>query len=419
MRNSHTSLRYLLVSIVLLTVLVVGPCLTVASAAEAPSGTITLYYWDENQKPGMDKVIEMYEQASDVKVETTIIPWAQYWTKLQTSLPSDNGPDVFWSNLAHAIDYYPAGLVEPIDSYVQRDGVDLTPFPQALIDMYSYDGKLYGLPKDYDTIALFYNKAIFDAKQVAYPTDEWTWDDLLKAAQALTDESTFGFLVPQDGQSLVYPFVLSNEGTLQTPDRTTLNYDNPQTIEAIQWLMDLINVHKVSPTGAQFKELTQDQYFQAGLAAMTSAGSWMVPPFIDALGDNLGVARLPISKKEANVIHGLSFNISANSKNKEAAWGLIKMFATKEAGEAQAQVVIPAYTGADKVWQDNYPTLNLKVFIDAAAYSEVVPACTIASAAQDDIVATAFENIWIGGQDISAACKDIDAKAAEAIAAAK
>ena len=152
---------------------------------------------------------------------------------------------------------------------------------------------------------------------------------------------------------------------------------------------------------------------------MTTTGSWMVPPFNDALGENLGVARLPISKKAANVIHGLSFNIGANSKNKEAAWGLIKMFATKEAGEAQAQVVIPAYAGADQVWMSNYPNLNLKVFIDAAAYADLIPRCTIAAAAQDDIVETAFENIWIGGQDVAAACKEIDAKAAEAVAAAK
>lgn len=419
MRNSRASLRYLLVSIVLLTILAVNPFLTIAGAAEAPSGTITLYYWDENQKPGMDKVIEMYQQATGVTVETTIIPWAQYWTKLQTSLPTDNGPDVFWCNFSHATDYYPAGLVEPIDSYVQRDGVDLTPFPKALLDMYSYDGKLYGLPKDYDTIALFYNKAIFDAKGVAYPTDEWTWDDLLTAAKALTDENVYGFLAQPAGQTCVFPFVLSNEGTMQTPDRLTLNYDNPQTIETIQWLMDLINVHKVSPTGAQLKELTADEYFQAGLAAMTTSGSWMVPPFNDALGENLGVARLPISKKAANVIHGLSFNIGANSKNKEAAWGLIKMFATKEAGEAQAQVVIPAYAGADQVWMSNYPNLNLKVFIDAAAYADLIPRCTIAAAAQDDIVETAFENIWIGGQDVAAVCKEIDAKAAEAVAAAK
>lgn len=414
MRKSY---RLIAVSIVLLVVMTIAPALAVA---EAPSGTISFYYWDENQKPGMDAVVEMYEAANPgVKVETTIIPWAQYWTKLQTSLPSDNGPDVFWSNLSHAIDYYPAGWVEPIEEYVKRDSVDLTPFADSLLEMYSYDGKLYALPKDYDTMALYYNKALFDAKGVAYPTDEWTWDDLLEAAKALTDENVFGFIAQPAGQTLIYPFVHSNEGTLQTEDRKMIHYNDPNTIETIQWLVDLVNVHHVSPTGAQLKELTEDMYFQAGMAAMISNGSWMVPPFNEALGENLGVARLPISKKPGNVIHGLSFNISAKSQNKEAAWGLIKQFATKEAGEAQAKVVIPAYAGADQVWQDNYPNLNLKVFIDAAQYSAVVPACTVSAATQDDIVVTGFENIWIGGQDVAAVCADMDAQALAVVEAAQ
>lgn len=403
--------------VVLITMLALSATLAVAHA-EAPSGTITLYYWDENQKPGMDAVVAMYEQETGVKVETTIIPWAQYWTKLQTGLPSENGPDVFWSNSAHAVDYYPLGLVEPIGPYVERDGVDLSPFPDALLTMYSYDGVLHGLPKDYDTIGLYYNKALFDAKGVAYPTNDWTWDDLLEAALALTDENTFGFLAPPATQTMAYSFILSNEGTLQVPDRTQINYDNENTIEALQWLVDLSAVHGVSPNGAMFKELEAEQYFQAGLAAMMTSGSWQAGAFYEALGEDVGVARLPISKKEANVIHGLSFNISANSKNKEAAWGLIKTFATKEAGEAQAKVVIPAYAGADQIWVDNFPSLDLKIFIDAAEYSTPVPTCMLAAAAQDDIVVSSFDRIWIGLEDVATVCAEMDAQAAEAVAKA-
>ncbi|MCL1796623.1 MAG: extracellular solute-binding protein, partial [Clostridia bacterium] len=105
MNKTHKLLGFLLVILMLTSAIPF-------SLAEAPSGTITLYYWDENQKPGMDAVVAMYEAESGVKVESTVIPWAQYWTKLQTSLPSENGPDVFWTNFSHAVDYFPAGLVE-------------------------------------------------------------------------------------------------------------------------------------------------------------------------------------------------------------------------------------------------------------------------------------------------------------------
>jgi multiple sugar transport system substrate-binding protein len=379
---------------------------------------ISFYYWDENQKPGMDKVVESYMKESGVQVETTVIPWSQYWTKLQTSLPSDNGPDVFWLNAAHGVDYYPAGLIEPIASYVERDKVDLTPFPDALLEMYSYNGRLYGLPKDYDTIALFYNKAIFDAKGIAYPNNNWTWEDLRKAAIALTDDNIYGFIAEPAGQTMIFSWALSNNGTLITADQMQKRYNTPETIEAIRWLVDLINVYKVSPTGAMLKELSGDDYFQGGRAAMITTGSWMVPPYNDALGGSLGVARLPISKKEANVIHGLSFNISARSQNKEAAWGLVKAFSTKEAGDAQASVVIPAYADASRAWMSNYPNLDLKVFIDAAAYADPVPTTLVASAAQDDVQETWYENIWLGNADIASACAAIDAACAALVAEA-
>jgi multiple sugar transport system substrate-binding protein len=383
--------------------------------------TITFYYWDENQKPGMDAVVESYTKATGVKVETTIIPWSQYWTKLQTALPTENGPDVFWLNLAHATDYYPANLVEPISSYVTRDNVDLSPFPKSLIEMYSYDGKLYGLPKDYDTIAMFYNKAIFDAKGVPYPTNNWTWEDLRRAAIALTDANTYGFVAEPSGQTMIFSWVLSNNGTLISPDRRQIHFNTPETIQALEWLINLINVDKAAPSGASLREMSGDDYFQSGKAAMVTTGSWMVPPFSEALGDKLGVVRLPVSSatgKAANVIHGLSFNISAKSPNKEEAWGLVKAFATYDAGVAQAKVVSPAFAGSDSAWKANVPGLDLQAFIDAASYAELVPATRVAAAAQDDIMVTQFENMWIGGLVPATACVNIDRECAAAVEAA-
>jgi multiple sugar transport system substrate-binding protein len=371
------------------------------------SKTITFFYWDENQRPGMDAVAQSYTRTSGVQVETTITPWAQYWTRLQTSLPSDGGPDVFWCNFPHAVDYYPANLVQEISTYIQRDNVDMSKFPKAMIDMYSYNGKNYGIPKDYDTIALFYNKAIFDAKGVPYPTDSWTWADLRRAAERLTDGNVHGFIAGPDTQTMLYPWVLSNNGTLISQDRTVFHYNTPETIEAVREAVRYSR-DKLSPTGADLLEMDLDSRFQAGLAAMVTAGSWVVPPYYEALGSNLGVARFPISKKPANVIHGLSFNISARSRNKEEAWGLLKTFATKEAGEAQAKVVIPAYEGAADVWMRNFPSLNLKVFIDAAAYADVLPYTSKNAAAQDDIVVSQLQNIYVGGMDVAAALAAIE-----------
>jgi multiple sugar transport system substrate-binding protein len=384
-----------------------------SSGGGSSSARITFFYWDENQRPGMDAVAQAYTRTSGVQVETTITPWAQYWTRLQTSLPSDTGPDVFWCNFSHAIDYYPAGLVQEISTYIQRDNVDMSKFPQVMVDMYSYDGKVYGIPKDYDTIALFYNKAIFDAKGVPYPTDTWTWTDLRRAAERLTDSNVHGFIVGADTQGFLYPWILSNNGSVISSDRSVMRWNTPETAEAINEAIRFV-LDGLAPTPADLAELDADSRFQAGLVAMVTTGSWMVPPFYEALGDNLGVARFPIAKKPANVIHGLSFNMSARSRYKDEAWGLLKAFATIEAGEAQAKVVIPAYQGAAEVWKRNFPSLNLQVFIDAAAVADLLPRATRAAAAQDDIVNTQIDNLYMGVTDVATALATIDRECAAA-----
>lgn len=367
----------------------------------------------------MKAVFDQYTAENpDVTVEPTLIPYGQYWTKLQTSLTSDNGPDVFWLNLAAAVEFYPAGLIQELDAYVERDGVDLSVFPKALVDMYSLDGKLYGIPKDYDTIGLFYNKSLFDAKGLAYPTNDWTWEDLRTAALTLTDGTNYGFIIPPYGQQMVEPWVLSNGGPLITDGNKQLNFNTPETIEALQWMIDRVYVDQVSPTAASMKELSPDEYFQGERVAMITQGSWMVPAYYEALGEKLGVCELPDSPKtgrNGNVIHGLSVNISAKSRNKEAAWGLAKAFTTREAGEAQAKVVIPAYSGADKIWVDSFPGLDLQCFIDAADIAVSIPTCRVAASKQEQIMADVLSNMWMKTIDVASGCAQIDEECAKIV----
>lgn len=378
-----------------------------SGSAAAGNKTLSMYVWD--QEPIMRPIIEEYTRASGVRVELTINPYRDHWTKLQASLPSGNGPDVFWCNYSHAKDYYPAGLVQEIQSYIDRDKVDMSPFPKALIEMYSHEGKIYGLPKDYDTIGLFYNKEIFDAKGYPYPTNNWTWDDYRRAAIALTDPSKniYGTALPEDEQSVVYPFVFSNQGTVLSADNRAFSFNNPGAIEALQWIVDIILKDHAAPTHEEMLELSPNERFQAGLLAMLPAGDWSVPDFHPIMGDKMGVARLPISKVEGNDIHGLSFNIGARSANKEEAWGLVKAFATKSAGEIMAAEVIPAYEGSTPIWKNHWPKLDLQIFIDAARIAQPYATPTAAASDQFNAMYTMYEKIWTGA-DVASTLRAFD-----------
>jgi len=389
---------------ILLMTVVLAACANGGSSkgGDGPGGEITFFYWDDNQREAMDKVIVLLKDiAPDVSVESTIIPWGQYWTTLQISLTSAAEPDVFWVNKFNSLDYIPAGLMEPIGSYIERDEVDMSVFPQALIDLYSADGAIYAIPKDFDTIALFYNRSLFDAKGMDYPEDTWTWDDLKDAAIALTEGNVYGFAAQAWTQGTVHPWMLSNGGKVLTPDGSSFDVNYPENIEAVQWLVDAMYVHGFSPDGPSQRELDPTDMFLAGNIAMHTGGSWAVSWFLDMMGDDLGVASLPISRQPASIINGLGIAMSARSENKEAAWMLQKAFTLKEAGEAQAGSVIPAIVGTEHLWVESFPSLNLQCFVNAASYATPNPAPRVASAEQQAVFDDALQNIWMQTEDVA------------------
>lgn len=334
------------------------------------SGTINFYYWGEEQKAGMEAMVALFEDENPkINVEMTLIPWGQYWTKLQTSLPSGTGPDVMWMN-TKVQDYVSSDLLYDLTPLIERDNVDLSKFPNVITELYTLDGKVWGIPKDFDTIGMWYNKAIFDEMDVAYPKAGWTWEDFLDTAKKLTNENHYGAIIDMNNtQSGSGNFIRQAGGIIIPADQKSLEINSPAQIEALQFCRDLMYKYKVCPTSAELTEMAATDMFIAGKGAMVSDGSWNASLYYEPLGENLDVVELPQHKQKGNQINGLSFVMSKKTKNLEAAWQFLKFTATKEAQAATAKVVIPAYEGAADSWLAMYPSVNLKVFIDATSYA--------------------------------------------------
>lgn len=346
-----------------------------AANSEESSGektVINFYYWDEGQKEGMDDLIALFEESQDeVIVESTIVPWGEYWTKLQTALPTGTGPDVFWMNM-DAPTYIDAGLLLDLTDALESAGVDMSKYPEAVTEMYESDGKIYGVPKDYDGMALYYNKAIFDEMEVEYPQAGWTWDDLLEKAQALTNDSHYGFVARSDGNSGYQNFVYQNGGSL-TDENDMPQVNTKEVAEALQFEHDLMYKYKVSPTGAELLEFAADDMFVAGQAAMITSGSWSIQTYVDALGADCQIAELPVKVTKGATTHGLAYCVAANSSNKEAAIKFVEFAASKEAQEATAKAAIPAYEGAADIWKELYPDQDVQILLDSVEYASPNP----------------------------------------------
>ena len=177
-----------LLSVLLALAMVLG---TTAAMAEGFSvDVLEVKIWDNNQLAGLQQIADEWTAQSGVKVNIQVVDWGNYWTLLEAGASGGDMPDVFWMHSNNAEMYMNAGKLLDLTDYIANsEVVNLENYYQGITDLYSKDGKNYAVAKDHDTIALLYNKALFDQYGVAYPTDDWTWEDYKAAAEAITAAS--------------------------------------------------------------------------------------------------------------------------------------------------------------------------------------------------------------------------------------
>ena len=163
------------------------------SAAAYEVDELKVAIWDNNQLAGIQEIADEWTAESGVKVQIDVVDWDNYWTLLEAGASDQSGmPDVFWMHSNVAQMYMENDILLNLDDYIAADdNIDLANYYEGVTDLFTRDdnGSVYALPKDHDTIALLYNKAIFDEYGVDYPTDDWTWEDVRDAAKAITEAS--------------------------------------------------------------------------------------------------------------------------------------------------------------------------------------------------------------------------------------
>ncbi|WP_066387918.1 ABC transporter substrate-binding protein [Neobacillus mesonae] len=375
---------------------------------------ITYGIWDKKQLPAINEIIKQFtEKNPNIKVKTEITPYGQYFQKLETAATGGALPDVLWMNGAHVVQYAEGKVILPLSDMAQKDNYSLDNYPKSLIDLYTVGGKVYGIPKDYDTTGLWYNKKIFDEAGVSYPDETWDWNKLKEAAKKLTnkDKGIWGYASLMGNQGGYYDFIWQNGGYIISDDGKSVGFDQPEAIEALKYNISFIK-EGLSPTQAQMTETAASELFSSGKVAMMFDGPWMVPEY--KKNPDLDVAVVPKGKKRAVAIHGLANVIAANTKHKDAAWKFVQFLGSKEAAEVYAKTgtVIPAFNGTQDAWEKSVPNLNLKAFIDGADYSVPLPSVKNTGAIwqyETDILKKA----WSEEVSVEDAVKELTTKANE------
>ncbi len=390
------------------------------TAATEEKVTLTFSVWEVNQLPAMETIANNFTKLHpNITIKVEVTPWAEYWMKLDTSITASGGADVFWMNGPNMAKYASNEVLLPLNDKIEVDNVDLGNYTESLVKLYNYKGEQYALPKDFDTIGLWYNKTLFDAAGIEYPDETWDWSTVTDAAEKLTDASKgiYGIAAQMWNQGGYYNTIAQAGGFVISPDKKTSGYDKPEAIAGLKFWTDLIEAG-VSPTIQQMTDTSPVSLFESGKVAMIYSGSWTATYYgsNEYTKDKVDVAVLPKGVKQATIIHGLGYCINAKTKYPEEAWLFVQYLGGKEA--AELQVVIPAFNGTQGAWVESIPNFNLQVFIDMLDYA-VPLASSTESQKWWDLEVKYFTQAWAGEITVEDAANEVATEMNALLAAEK
>ncbi|NUM47630.1 MAG: sugar ABC transporter substrate-binding protein [Anaerolineales bacterium] len=345
-------------------------------AAEEPAATepVTIRYtmWDANQlAPYQACAAAFHEKFPNITVNVEQAGWDDYWNAIQTGFVSGDAPDVFTDHLAKYPEFAVKEQILDIQPLVERDGVDTSIYLPGLADLWVREGKRYGLPKDWDTIAVFYNADMLAAAGIDPSIMEtWTWN----AQDGGTFEETiakltldangnnglspdfdkenvkqYGFIHQGGGgfagQTQWSMFAVSNGFKFTDgPWTTKYYYDDPKLAETLAWYYSLVE-KGYAPTVEAMTGVGADGFFFAGNGALTTQGSWMVGGYLENSTFPVGFGLLPIGPEgRKSMFNGLADSIYIGTQHPEESWEWVKFAASPDCANiiGDSGVVFPA-----------------------------------------------------------------------------
>ena len=357
---------------------------TAASGSGASgSGELQVNIWDNNQLAGLQQIADEWTEESGVKVKINVVDWDNYWTLLEAGASGGQMPDVFWMHSNTAQMYMENDLLLNLDDYIAKDdAIDLANYYEGVVELYNRDdnGSQYALPKDHDTIALLYNKAIFDKYGVEYPTDDWTWEDVRDAAAKITEagkaDGVYGYAInTSNNQDGWYNIIYDYGGQVITDDHKGTTIGSDEAKAGMEMLRQILEVAAPQTVVA---ETGTDSLFNSGLTAMITQGSWMINTFYKAEHhDDYAWAMLPYADVNGNgqcdkgerysAYNGLGWAAAANTADPDAAYSLISYFCSEKAQKEQAAlgVTMGGMKGVSEDFANAFEGMDVSAFTRA------------------------------------------------------
>jgi multiple sugar transport system substrate-binding protein len=356
--------------------------------AAAPTGTKTTVRvgsWDSvDAEPIEDDVIAAFnEEYPDIEIAIEFNPDA-YDDKLLTAMAGGTAPDVFlWWNFPGLVARN--GIQDLTELVEGPNGIDPAIYFKEVLDYNRVGDGLYGLPKDFTPRAYYFNKKLFDDAGLPYPTSDWTTNDLLETAKALTKgegpDKQYGFFTFSDLYAL-QGYVWQHDGDFISPDgmKATGYADSAATTSVLDWHAAMNLRDGVAPTAQAVADQQggADQLFTGGKLAMYDTGRWPQTQFKSVEGLEFGTCLPPVDAdtgKRVTVLHEAGWCMNPATKMKDGAtWEVLRFMAGAQANKIRAQAgwalpALPSVVAELKMEEDPLE----KAWFEAIPFATVSP----------------------------------------------
>lgn len=303
---------------------------------------------------GTKKLITAFEEEhSNITVKLESSSWDQYWEKIQTEIASNTAPDAMLMDGGWYLSQFaPKGVLSDIGALMKKDDISKDDYFDVW-KTFTYQDTVYAMPRDYNSIVLYYNKDLFKKAGVTeYPSDDMTWDQAVELGQKLTLDKNgknatdagfddknitqYGLYLPTNNvDSTIETLIWQKGGKLMSEDGTQCLIDSAESKSAFQFLYDLTYKYKVAPSASEALKYGEEA-FPSGKFAMVYQGSWLQSSLTEskfewdiAVAPTFGAQKIWCTQSVGNAI--LKF-----SSNQEAAWEFIKFMSGKEGQKIMA-----------------------------------------------------------------------------------
>ena len=328
--------RVLLISVVLL----IGVVPLTAQDAQ-PSGTINFAFWNygPDAQPGWEAIIaEFNKEYPDITVNLVSASgnnWGDYLNGVATLIAGGEKLDIMWvATEGVQLLVNQLKIAVPLDDYIAQDMDALQEYfddvnPQ-LLDAFKVDGKQYELPYSWNPMVIYYNTARLEEAGLEPPAADWTRDQFLEYAKALTVDDNgdgtpekYGYAFDNSGLFVsAMPWIYANGGDIVSDDFCAPTVTDPEVIDALQFMHDLIYEYKVAPGPTPLSSLFQS--IQTGDVAMIGVGRWALPALYQAGFSDFDIVNWPGNPDQLTEFGIDGFPLLSTSENPDAAWAFIK-----------------------------------------------------------------------------------------------